>query len=122
MPGKTGSSALANTRSSGNGLIQQAERLDPLSLRSTLIRTIELKKKGTGPLYYNGYLTTFTLEKFIKRAGLELKVNRKYYKLVRREATERPFTSPLNDEKRPGTFCCAGCGSRRLAYRRIGVR
>lgn len=26
-----------------------------------------------------------------------------------REATERPFTSPLNDEKRPGTFICAAC-------------
>jgi len=51
--------------------------------------TIELKKKGTGPLYYNGYLTTFTLEKFIEKAGLEIKVNRKYYKLVRREATEK---------------------------------
>ncbi|MBU4273582.1 MAG: alpha-2-macroglobulin [Planctomycetes bacterium] len=45
--------------------------------------TIELKKKGKGPLYYNGYLTTFTLEDFIKRAGLEIKVNRKYYKLVK---------------------------------------
>ena len=45
--------------------------------------TIELKRKGTGPLYYNGYLTTFTLEDFIKRAGLEVKVDRKYYKLVK---------------------------------------
>lgn len=26
-------------------------------------------------------------------------------------ATERPFTSPLNDEKRPGEFLCAGCGA-----------
>jgi peptide-methionine (R)-S-oxide reductase len=25
------------------------------------------------------------------------------------EATERPFTSPLNDEKRTGTFVCAAC-------------
>ncbi len=25
------------------------------------------------------------------------------------EATERPFTSPLNDEKRAGTFVCAAC-------------
>mgnify|MGYP003755221747 CR=1 FL=1 len=45
--------------------------------------TVELRKMGVGPLYYNGYLTTFTLEDFIKRAGLEIKVNRKYYKLVR---------------------------------------
>ncbi len=49
--------------------------------------TIELKKKGTGPLYYNGYATNFTLEDFITKAGLEIKVNRKYYKLVKADKT-----------------------------------
>jgi uncharacterized protein YfaS (alpha-2-macroglobulin family) len=49
--------------------------------------TIELKKKGTGPLYYNGYSTNFTLEDFIKKAGLEIKVDRKYYKLVTADKT-----------------------------------
>jgi len=42
---------------------------------------VQLKKKGTGPLYYNGYMTNFTLEDFITKAGLEIKVQRKYYKL-----------------------------------------
>jgi peptide-methionine (R)-S-oxide reductase len=32
------------------------------------------------------------------------------YDVLREEGTERPFTSPLNDEKRPGVFFCAGCG------------
>ena len=32
------------------------------------------------------------------------------YDVLRHEGTERPFSSPLNDEKRPGTFACAGCG------------
>jgi len=45
--------------------------------------TIELKKEGTGPLYFNAYLTNFTLEDHITRAGLEIKVNRKYYKLIK---------------------------------------
>lgn len=31
------------------------------------------------------------------------------YAVLREEATERPFTHPLNDEKRTGTFNCAGC-------------
>src|SRR5687768_13578385 len=32
------------------------------------------------------------------------------YKVLREHGTERAFTSPLNDEKRKGTFVCAGCG------------
>ena len=31
------------------------------------------------------------------------------YNVLRHEGTERPFTSPLNDEHRPGVFVCAGC-------------
>jgi peptide-methionine (R)-S-oxide reductase len=33
------------------------------------------------------------------------------YDVLRREGTERAFTSPLNHEKRLGTFVCAGCGA-----------
>jgi peptide-methionine (R)-S-oxide reductase len=32
------------------------------------------------------------------------------YAVLRHEATERPFSSPLDKEKRRGTFACAGCG------------
>ena len=32
------------------------------------------------------------------------------YAILREKATERPFTHPLNHEKRKGTFVCAGCG------------
>jgi peptide-methionine (R)-S-oxide reductase len=31
------------------------------------------------------------------------------YEILRQEGTERPFTSPLLDEHRAGTFACAGC-------------
>jgi len=31
------------------------------------------------------------------------------YAVLREEATERPYSSPLNDEKRPGIFACKGC-------------
>lgn len=31
------------------------------------------------------------------------------YDVLRREATERAFTSALNNEKREGVFLCAGC-------------
>ena len=44
--------------------------------------SIEFRKDGSGPLYFNVYLTNFTLEDPITKAGLEIKVNRKYYKLI----------------------------------------
>lgn len=31
------------------------------------------------------------------------------YAVLREGETERPFSSPLNDETRPGTFHCKGC-------------
>ena len=34
------------------------------------------------------------------------------YKVLRKEGTERPFTSPLNDEKREGYYACRGCDLR----------
>ncbi|WP_198370463.1 peptide-methionine (R)-S-oxide reductase MsrB [Roseomonas rosulenta] len=33
------------------------------------------------------------------------------FRVLRQHGTERPGTSPLNAEKRPGTFACAGCGT-----------
>ncbi len=33
------------------------------------------------------------------------------YRVLRREGTEPPGSSTLNDEKRPGVFVCAGCGA-----------
>ena len=33
------------------------------------------------------------------------------YQVLRKHATERAGTSPLNDEKRKGEFRCAGCGA-----------
>ncbi|MGB3166606.1 MAG: peptide-methionine (R)-S-oxide reductase MsrB [Alteraurantiacibacter sp.] len=34
------------------------------------------------------------------------------YRVLRQAATERPFSSPLDDENRRGTFACAGCNNR----------
>jgi len=32
------------------------------------------------------------------------------FRVLRQEATERPFSSPLNENKAAGTYACAGCG------------
>jgi uncharacterized protein YfaS (alpha-2-macroglobulin family) len=44
--------------------------------------SVTISKKGKGPLYWNAYLSYFTLEDFITAAGMEVKVSRKYYKLT----------------------------------------
>jgi peptide-methionine (R)-S-oxide reductase len=37
------------------------------------------------------------------------KLSSEQYDVLRKEGTERAFTSPLNEEKREGVFVCAGC-------------
>jgi peptide-methionine (R)-S-oxide reductase len=37
------------------------------------------------------------------------RLDRNQYYILREEGTERAHTSPLNGEKRPGVFACAGC-------------
>jgi uncharacterized protein YfaS (alpha-2-macroglobulin family) len=49
--------------------------------------TITVAREGDGPVYFNAYLTNFTLEDPIAKAGLEIKVTRNVYKLVPVEKT-----------------------------------
>jgi len=44
--------------------------------------TLKISKNGPGALYYSTYLSYFTKEEDIKAAGLQLKVDRSYFKLV----------------------------------------
>jgi alpha-2-macroglobulin len=43
--------------------------------------SLELRRSGKGPLYWNVYQSNFTLEDEIAPAGLEIKVDRRYYRL-----------------------------------------
>ena len=38
-------------------------------------------------------------------------LNSEEYRILREEGTEPSFSHPLNNEKRRGTFSCAGCGT-----------
>jgi len=44
---------------------------------------IEVRKTGTGTVYANAYLEVFSLEEKLRAAGLEVKVQRRYWKLDR---------------------------------------
>lgn len=52
------------------------------------VTPLEFRRAGKGPLYFNAYLSYFSLEDFIPKAGLEIKVDRAYYKLKRVEKSE----------------------------------
>ena len=39
------------------------------------------------------------------------RLTRAEYYVLREEGTERPYSSPLDKEKRAGTFACAGCAT-----------
>lgn len=52
-----------------------------------------------------------TIEKLtLDDSEWEKRLTPEQYGVLRHEGTERPFTSPLNNEKHAGTFACAGCG------------
>ena len=44
-------------------------------------------------------------------AAWRAELTREQYHVLRQHGTERPGTSPLNREKRKGTYACAGCGA-----------
>lgn len=53
---------------------------------------------------------TQTMEKIaLSDAEWKEKLTSEQYNILRKEGTERAFTSPLNNEKRKGTYVCAGC-------------
>ena len=59
------------------------------------VRELELRKQGSGPVYFNAYLRNYTKEDRIEKAGLEVKVERRYWLLERNEeaALSRPDAS-----------------------------
>lgn len=44
---------------------------------------VKIVRRGQGNVYFNAYLTNFTLEEFITQAGLEVKIDRQVYRLER---------------------------------------
>ncbi|MDZ4287373.1 MAG: MG2 domain-containing protein [Prosthecobacter sp.] len=50
---------------------------------------LEMRKTGLSPLYSNAYLTVFSQEDMIPPAGLEVKVRRKFYKLIEEKPNQQ---------------------------------
>ncbi|MEX0343192.1 MAG: peptide-methionine (R)-S-oxide reductase MsrB [Erythrobacter sp.] len=47
----------------------------------------------------------------LSEAQWRQRLSKQEFYILREAGTERPYSSPLNDEKRAGTFVCAGCGN-----------
>lgn len=60
---------------------------------------------GASPAEAKGFPINRSEAEWRKRLNLQ------QFSVLRQEATERPFSSPLNKEHRTGTFACAGCGN-----------
>lgn len=55
-------------------------------------------------------MTTGTIDwRHIPDADWRTRLTPEQYAVLRKHGTERPGSSPLNHEKRKGTFACAGC-------------
>ena len=53
------------------------------------------------------------MEKLVKtEKEWKSKLSGEQYGVLRKQGTERPFTSDLLEEKRNGDFVCAGCGNK----------
>jgi len=63
------------------------------------------------PGFVNTAIADQDVLKVIKLSDKEWKekLNPLEFKVLRKEGTERPYTSPLNNEKREGTYVCRGC-------------
>lgn len=51
------------------------------------------------------------LPKIVDESTWRAKLSAEEFYVLREAGTERPWTSPLNEEKRKGVFECAGCGT-----------
>jgi len=90
----------------GNPTIQLSRR-GLLAGGAALLGASLFGLRGFGPQYANAASETFE----IVHSDAEWKalLAPDQYAVLRQEGTERPFSSPLDHEKREGVFACAAC-------------
>ena len=71
--------------------------------------------KLLGLSYLSALLFPYNLVYAISKKIINPNLTDKQKKIMFDEGTERPYSSPLNDEKREGFFHCANCGAKLFA-------
>lgn len=64
---------------------------------------------GAWAIWPRGSGATQTFELTLTDAEWRRRLSADQYRILRQDGTERPFSSPLDKEKRAGIFACAGC-------------
>ena len=66
----------------------------------------QMGRGGAAPMTTSGTTTDF---RALSEADWKQRLTEQQFYILRKHGTERPGSSPLNKEKRKGTFACAGC-------------
>jgi peptide-methionine (R)-S-oxide reductase len=75
------------------------------------MKDVEALQKNWQALLAEGVSVPPASEKLkLSNAEWRKRLDANQFSILREEGTERPGSSPLNNEKRPGVFVCAGCG------------
>lgn len=82
-------------------MIERRYLIGGLALGGAMIATPLLFARSTRPKAEAGWQ--------LSEAEWKKRLSPLQYRVLREAATERAFTSPLDTEKRAGTFVCAGC-------------
>jgi len=75
------------------------------------MKEVEALQKNWKALLADGVTVPLPTEQLkLSKEEWRKRLDGNQFNVLREEGTERPGSSPLNSEKRPGVFVCAGCG------------
>ena len=75
------------------------------------IKSVDALQKNWQTLLADGVKVPLPTEPLkLSKEEWRKRLNPEQFHILREEGTEQPGSSPLNNEKRPGIFACAGCG------------
>jgi peptide-methionine (R)-S-oxide reductase len=82
-----------------------------LAAQPTSMTGVESLQKNWKALLADGVTVPLPSEKLtLSKLEWRKRLDANQFSILREEGTEAPGSSPLNNEKRPGVFVCAGCG------------
>jgi peptide-methionine (R)-S-oxide reductase len=84
----------------------------PIDRRALLLSAAALAACSAAPTATSAAPDRYTASPWRKltEADWQKRLPAPSFQVLRQESTETPFSSPLNDEHRHGTFVCLGCG------------